>query len=810
MANIDLTEEFLDPLGQYLDYDAYEPDQRAVLHNQKHTDLRVFEHLDTAVGSPISDLDADTMSLLSTEEMMDLQSTIISTEGESWTISTVGIDSSRQNLRTLRVALASGVQQLVYSAIPDSPVDISSYASDDYITIALPAYPSSSLNPAQNFLYLVDSDGNTSLTAFSTSTLAPLTGNTELRIPIAALDPDLDLANIITVGFQLIATSNVTVTVMALRAVSKLWEAGAMDYDTRYHSFRRNAPRNGDLTSVPEFDQPIYWRGSNPPEDDDPRPIDGEVGISFNTGSLGQSNTVAVYFRELTEDFLTQGDLDGSLQSSFDGNPQPDIGAARFNTTDQDALDIYDQSSLDLKKMIDLERVPDLFSSSFISFTLNWTPTGGGIGIFATGLAETVNNGSTFSLDGPLVANQEYLLVAKLEDHTANAKLYKVDSAGNVGDLVYDTLAYTDDNAFKRRKGRYGWYANLRDGDAHVDGIRARGFVYAEYRSSPFLSNTPVIGAELFAGGSPNTEHFTDFVPGPYNSPLYSTLDRDAARSTSGNSWRLTNLGAQPAQSIFSNLFTISDFHNSEIQFDLFYPRSALDASNDLQAALVDEFNLRATALLLPQIVPDQWQRIRILLSTGDVLLTGRYRLLLTVPHAQVMTFWVDSPTIFSRSVIWEGRSVVDDPWLSNDARWTPYGSIINQSAGGVLFPRRGTELQIRARALDQNSSISRIQVKPKYAELGNLKPSAVTVPSIAPTGTFTTASLGVRKLSFTSTSTDSDGTIANIEWNFGDGASGIGSYIEHTYDEVGSYTATIIVTDNNGNRTFGTSVVAV
>jgi PKD repeat protein len=53
--------------------------------------------------------------------------------------------------------------------------------------------------------------------------------------------------------------------------------------------------------------------------------------------------------------------------------------------------------------------------------------------------------------------------------------------------------------------------------------------------------------------------------------------------------------------------------------------------------------------------------------------------------------------------------------------------------------------------------------------------------------------------LTFTSTSTDPDGYITDLLWNFGDETTGTGETVTHTYTEPGDYTVTLTVTDNDG-----------
>ncbi len=56
--------------------------------------------------------------------------------------------------------------------------------------------------------------------------------------------------------------------------------------------------------------------------------------------------------------------------------------------------------------------------------------------------------------------------------------------------------------------------------------------------------------------------------------------------------------------------------------------------------------------------------------------------------------------------------------------------------------------------------------------------------------------------------SSDADGTITGYAWNFGDGATGNGASVAHTYAAAGSYTATLTVTDDRGATASKTVVI--
>lgn len=79
------------------------------------------------------------------------------------------------------------------------------------------------------------------------------------------------------------------------------------------------------------------------------------------------------------------------------------------------------------------------------------------------------------------------------------------------------------------------------------------------------------------------------------------------------------------------------------------------------------------------------------------------------------------------------------------------------------------------------------------------LSSAAVVVPNVGPVADFAyeAASLVV---TFTDASTDSDGTITDWLWSFGDGETSTEQSPTHTYAAGGTYTASLTVTDDRGD----------
>ncbi len=104
-------------------------------------------------------------------------------------------------------------------------------------------------------------------------------------------------------------------------------------------------------------------------------------------------------------------------------------------------------------------------------------------------------------------------------------------------------------------------------------------------------------------------------------------------------------------------------------------------------------------------------------------------------------------------------------------------------------------------------SSIGRFSLSGSWtaATVTNVLPVALT------TGTTPTSGTAPLTVSFVgSSSYDSDGAIASYLWNFGDGTTSILSNVSHTYSAVGTYNASLTVTDNSGAQSVGTLSIIV
>jgi hypothetical protein len=817
MNDIPLADEFDSPQGEFAFYDAYASADRASIRAQRHVDIRSIRQGDKLATKAIVTAGQEPENgpaVLAYDTSVNQNSVVL--PSENWSAGTVASDATRGNFRILSVALVAGLNTIT-SIMPQYPVDIDTgFDDNDFVSIALPAFPLASVTLGSSFVDLTSEPtgnfavGPTASVGLGASAPALVNGDSEFRVPRAQFNVNgIDLSAITAIRFRIQATGAATLRVMAVRLLSKNWKYAAMDIDTRQSRLRRTPPPNGTLARPYDFTWPSIWRADDVPGDDDPRPIDLEVGAVFGTGAMSTTNQLTLFFREATKTYLTQLDLDGQTQDWIDGlGQQPDVGTYHYNARRQSDLSSFTQADLEGRTQSDLERTPSSASSSYLSAALQWSNTAATLG-----LTDSLGNGYNFTVNG-LAANASYILLVRLRENSIRAIIYPLDNAGNLQTAtpIFDSNQITDDNLVKRRKGRFGWFANLGDGDAYLEAIRPRSQVFAEYRSLPFRSMTPVEGAELYVSSSAPRSLWEGFDLATWSGVPSAYVEFDKSRTTSDGSYKVTTYGGA-YQGVTSNVFNVVNLDELEIEFDLYVPNDFVQASAGQTRGPLRAFLHSPTDQLyelpLPALVPDQWQRIKITLPFSHSIQAGAYRFSLLQTVANVTaTWWIDRVSITERAMRWGGRAVIDDPWGSNDAPWTPFGNIINRENGGVLFARRGNTLQVRGQALRQSARIDGPpKFKARYARLGRLtfaSPAAYT----APTASFTYSTGANHALTVTSTATG--GPIILQEWNFGDGAKAIGAVVTHNYATNGTYPVALTVTDSNGHKATTTTSITV
>ena len=261
---------------------------------------------------------------------------------------------------------------------------------------------------------------------------------------------------------------------------------------------------------------------------------------------------------------------------------------------------------------------------------------------------------------------------------------------------VFDTNWIYDERII-RRKGRFGWWANLYDGDAYVRKIGINSASYAEYVSETMRSRTPVSGTQIFHESSPAIELFDSALATGVGATLQNSLNNKYAVAT-------TNTGGM-LQGLVTNEFVV---HNSKlnINFNLF----ATDAGN-IKAYLfsTDQDIERQINLTLPDFINNKINNVKI---PVEGIGYGNYKLYIVQEKSTSNLIKIENISIQSPQVEWSARS-------DNNFIWQNYNVDGNNLHNGLMFGNRGKNLQIKAVAKNQFGSIQKIKTVPKYAELG-------------------------------------------------------------------------------------------
>src|SRR6266516_4523282 len=142
------------------------------------------------------------------------------------------------------------------------------------------------------------------------------------------------------------------------------------------------------------------------------------------------------------------------------------------------------------------------------------------------------------------------------------------------------------------------------------------------------------------------------------------------------------------------------------------------------------------------------------------------------------------------------GASVVSNSGVV-DAAPPPEFTLVNVLSDNVFINEANYLVSASARSVDPQWRWTFNQPSTWLATVLALNPG--TAPTNQPPVAAFSSSCSALTCSFTSTSSDPDGSIASYSWAFGDGATSTVQNPSHSYAAAGSYNVTLTVTDNQG-----------
>ena len=370
------------------------------------------------------------------------------------------------------------------------------------------------------------------------------------------------------------------------------------------------------------------------------------------------------------------------------------------------------QSQLNGRSQNDIENYINLNKISYITFLIEWNSTGSTLRI----KDELGIDLYTFALINKLKTNTDYIFVPSIEGQYLRVQCFEIYNT-LVGDpnhmiKIFDS-GLIKDLLIHNNKGTVGWSASLTNGDAHIKSIRSRKLIYAEMRTSPINSYTPVKGAQVFVESNNAVELLSNITTSPFNIGT-SKQEIDQKKNNSNQCHRITNdFGSW--QGIMTNQFEIEDFTDFSIKFNIF-----TISNQKISAVLYNSIK----NIIIPVYVPDfnnnQWQEIDLILD-GQNHPTGNYSLIIAEESSQVNSvWWIDKLSITKNQIAWYARSFVNGANQIGADKWVPINDVINGSKNGAMFATAGNELQIKALAKTPFVELSKTSVAPKYATLGN------------------------------------------------------------------------------------------
>jgi hypothetical protein len=153
-----------------------------------------------------------------------------------------------------------------------------------------------------------------------------------------------------------------------------------------------------------------------------------------------------------------------------------------------------------------------------------------------------------------------------------------------------------------------------------------------------YESRTPVQGARLVVAASPDTNLYLGAEP--YNNASISI--NTAISNSSDGSIEITG---SRSQGIITYPFSIRNFDNLQIQFDIYLPATTIAAQAGPYFGLINSQGL-LIELSPPQLFANQWQTIILNSSLANYEIEGTYQLITVVINSTPLTWYMDNLSI--------------------------------------------------------------------------------------------------------------------------------------------------------------------
>jgi hypothetical protein len=771
-----ISDDFSDNNGFWNNYTNYDVEQADRLLLQKHTDIRSFYNLLTTPTSvytlskyKVGTSAVDAKYYLSNRHLNSNSTSIqsIASVNENW-ISSSTISNSKvlNGYYGIDLTCAANATTSAYSVLTSSVIDISNYATSDYIVATFPNYPSGSITGASSYLDLssdatgaFDSNQTTSIPLNSTNVnQIGSTGHYELKCTLSSLSSGkCDLSKIAAVRFRIAIPSGVSSApsfkCISIRCVSVNWRDSLIDIDTANNRIYKTIPNNfvafptttllnGNTVLVRSFGKLFTT--------DDPKILNGSIAANIELGdvSLSQtannvtsSNEFAFYFNLGTQK-TTQGNLGGPnatvnqtqgyltaagknielIDNVYVSIKQKDLSviptaAPNSNSQNQSNLNNYSnkngrlQSDLNAKNQAELNQNLNLNKIDYLKISFNWYKNASSSPSdyqCVVKINDSLTNLYTFLIPNNNLQKSKIIFNPVLEDDYIQIFVYKYNEYDQPK-LIYKTNKIFNTLLFSRSRGRIGWSAILKDADSYINFIQSRGLVYGEYKSNAAKSRTPVKGVKLFSDYSKDVELVTSLQG--YNGAVISD-DKEKYNNVISTKVYLSSNSFM--KGLTTNQFYIEDIKDISINLNIW------SLTNKLKFILINSRDQSIISLIPNYYKTGVWSNINVNFKS-DSFVCGNYKFAIIYDNTiDEMQWWVNNLSIKKRLVSWETRSDSNSLINYDSENWINIKKTINNINDGVLFDQKGTNLQFRARAKSHYASIDTIKISPIYATLGN------------------------------------------------------------------------------------------